>query len=60
MVYNHLLRLNFSLSYIQAISAEIPDNFRIDVTEAERESILERTNHGRIAAFAAGVKFGRN
>jgi DNA invertase Pin-like site-specific DNA recombinase len=29
------------------------------VAEAERERILERTNDGRIAALAAGVKFGR-
>ncbi|EGT71241.1 recombinase family protein [Escherichia coli] len=29
------------------------------VAEAERECILERTNDGRIAALAAGVKFGR-
>ena len=29
------------------------------VAEAERERILERTNDGRIAAMAAGVKFGR-
>ncbi|WP_140183247.1 recombinase family protein [Providencia stuartii] len=29
------------------------------VAEAERERILERTNEGRIAAYAAGVKFGR-
>lgn len=29
------------------------------VAEAERERILERTNEGRIAAHAAGVKFGR-
>ncbi|WP_250275774.1 recombinase family protein [Escherichia coli] len=29
------------------------------VAEAERERILERTNGGRIAALAAGVKFGR-
>lgn len=28
------------------------------VAEAERERILERTNDGRIAALAAGVKFG--
>ena len=29
------------------------------VAEAERERILERTNEGREAALAAGVKFGR-
>lgn len=29
------------------------------VAEAERERMLERTNDGRIAALAAGVKFGR-
>ncbi len=29
------------------------------VAEAERERILERTNEGRIAAMASGVKFGR-
>ncbi|MCW6556842.1 recombinase family protein, partial [Yersinia ruckeri] len=29
------------------------------VAEAERERILERTNDGRVAALAAGVKFGR-
>ncbi|ECH6754812.1 recombinase family protein [Salmonella enterica subsp. enterica serovar Poona] len=29
------------------------------VAEAERERILERTNDGRIAAMASGVKFGR-
>jgi len=29
------------------------------VSEAERERILERTNDGRIAAMACGVKFGR-
>lgn len=29
------------------------------VAEAERERILERTNDGRQAAMAAGVKFGR-
>lgn len=29
------------------------------VAEAERERILERTNEGRIAAKASGVKFGR-
>lgn len=29
------------------------------VAEAEHERILERTNDGRIAALAAGVKFGR-
>ena len=29
------------------------------VGEAERERILERTNDGRIAAMASGVKFGR-
>lgn len=29
------------------------------VAEAERERILERTNDGRTAAMAAGVKFGR-
>lgn len=31
----------------------------VAVAEAERERILERTNDGRIAALAAGVKFGR-
>ncbi|EDW1489078.1 recombinase family protein [Salmonella enterica subsp. enterica] len=29
------------------------------VAEEERERILERTNEGRIAAMASGVKFGR-
>lgn len=29
------------------------------VAEAERERILERTNEGRVAAMASGVKFGR-
>ena len=29
------------------------------MAEAERERILERTNEGRIAAMASGVKFGR-
>ncbi|MCZ2159160.1 recombinase family protein [Bartonella sp. 220] len=29
------------------------------VAEAERARILERTNEGRVAAMAAGVKFGR-
>ncbi|ECK6152962.1 recombinase family protein [Salmonella enterica] len=29
------------------------------VAEAERERILERTNDGRLAAMASGVKFGR-
>lgn len=29
------------------------------VAEAERERILERTNDGRIAAMAGGVRFGR-
>ncbi|MDQ9127703.1 recombinase family protein [Serratia fonticola] len=29
------------------------------VAEAERERILERTNDGRVAAMAAGVRFGR-
>lgn len=29
------------------------------VAEAERERILERTNEGRLAAKASGVKFGR-
>lgn len=29
------------------------------VAEAERECILERTNDGRIAAMASGVRFGR-
>lgn len=29
------------------------------VAEAERERILERTNDGRIAATASGVRFGR-
>lgn len=29
------------------------------VAEAERERILERTNEGRIAAMASGVRFGR-
>lgn len=29
------------------------------VAEAERERILERTNDGRVAAMASGVKFGR-
>lgn len=29
------------------------------VAEAERERILERTNDGRIAAMASGVRFGR-
>ncbi|EAP9254204.1 recombinase family protein [Salmonella enterica] len=29
------------------------------VAEAERERILERTNEGRVAAMAAGIRFGR-
>jgi len=29
------------------------------VAEAERSRILERTNEGRQAAFAAGIRFGR-
>lgn len=29
------------------------------VAEAERERILERTNEGREAAMAAGIRFGR-
>ena len=29
------------------------------VAEAERERILERTNEGRLAALASGVRFGR-
>lgn len=29
------------------------------VAEAERERILERTNDGRVAAMASGVRFGR-
>ncbi|MEL5515598.1 recombinase family protein [Serratia bockelmannii] len=29
------------------------------VAEAERECILERTNDGRAAAMASGVRFGR-
>ncbi|CRY69536.1 recombinase family protein [Yersinia pekkanenii] len=33
--------------------------FNAAVAEAERERILERTNDGRVAALAAGVKFGR-
>lgn len=35
------------------------DQILAAVAEAERERILERTNDGRIAAMAAGVKFGR-
>lgn len=30
-----------------------------NVTEAERERILERTNDGRAIAMASGVRFGR-
>lgn len=29
------------------------------VAEAEQERILERTNEGRVAAMASGIKFGR-